>query len=164
LPIVLDGGDCDIGIESTIVDFSGDRTRILRPGSISQAQIEAVIGQLENDPGTQAPRVPGLLDKHYAPRTPMRLGTRAEVLAADPRVQVLALRTLPEGHVGIALPADPRGYAHRLYAALRELDARAGTLIVVERPPSTGDWLAVLDRLQRSAAGAGGEERETGLR
>jgi L-threonylcarbamoyladenylate synthase len=154
LPIVLDGGDCALGIESTIVDFSGGKPRILRPGSISAAQIEAVVGPLSTA-GADAPRVAGSLDKHYAPRTPMRLCSRAALAEAGTGAQLLALDALPQGRDGIALPAAPQAYAHGLYAALRALDARGAPEIVVERPPDTIDWLAVQDRLRRSAAGAG---------
>jgi L-threonylcarbamoyladenylate synthase len=155
LPLVLDGGDCAVGIESTIVDCSGARPRILRPGSISRAQIEAVIGPLDEGAAATAIRASGMLEKHYAPRTPLRLGTRDDLLAATPGTQLLALDTLPEGAAGIALPAEPNAYAQALYAALRALDSRNAAAIIVERPPDTVAWLAVHDRLRRSAAGAG---------
>ena len=71
------------------------------------------------------------------------------------RVEVLARGTLPEGVQGLALPADPAGYAHGLYAGLRELDARGARLLLAERPPEDAAWLALHDRLRRSAAGAG---------
>ena len=153
LPIVLDGGDCELGIESTIVAFDGDRPRILRPGSIDAAAIAAIAGPLAHD--GPAPRTSGTLDKHYAPRTPMRLCPRAALETAGADCQQLALGRLPDGRNGIALPADPQAYAHGLYAALRELDARGAALLLVEQPPRSEAWLAVQDRLRRSAAGAG---------
>jgi L-threonylcarbamoyladenylate synthase len=155
LPIVLEGGDCAIGIESTIVDCSGDTPRILRPGSISRVQIEAVVGSLDERATSTSPRVSGMLDKHYAPRTPLRLGTRDDLLQAAPDTQLLSLGMLPEGRPGIALPNEPQAYAKGLYAALRTLDGRHATEIIVERPPETVEWIAVHDRLRRSAAGAG---------
>jgi L-threonylcarbamoyladenylate synthase len=159
LPIVLDGGDCTLGIESTIVDCSGEVVRILRPGSISQAMIEAVIGPLAPAPGlafagTNVPRVSGSLEKHYAPNTPMRLLPRSELTDAAEGALLLALDRLPPGTHGLALPTDPAAYGQRLYAALRALDARDAREIRVEQPPSGADWLAIHDRLGRAAAGA----------
>ncbi len=165
VPIVLDGGDCEVGIESTIVDLSGVVPRILRPGRISCAELEAVIGHVETSAGYDSPRASGMLEKHYAPRTALQLLSRAQAVATareqgalGKHVVVLALATQPAGCEGIALPADPAGYAHGLYACLRELDARHAHLIVVERPPDDMAWIAVLDRLRRSAAGAGQHE------
>lgn len=159
VPVVLDGGECEVGIESTIVDLSGRTPRILRPGMIGRAAIEAVIGPLGEN-GGDAPRASGTLEKHYAPRTPLRLVARDE-LAADRDSHVLALDTLPRGSHGLALPAHPDGYAHGLYAALRELDASGAARLLVERPPDDPRWLAVHDRLRRAAAGAG-PDAETG--
>jgi L-threonylcarbamoyladenylate synthase len=156
LPIVLEGGDCAVGIESTIVDCSGAAPRILRPGSIGRAAIEAVIGPLaESSSGTTAPRASGTLEKHYAPRTPLRLLARDALVTAGDDVLLLSLGELPGGSSGLSLPADPLGYAHGLYAALRELDARGARELLVEQPPDEPQWLAVRDRLRRAAAGAG---------
>lgn len=157
LPIVLDGGDCAVGIESTIVECSGAAPRILRPGMISADEIAAVIGPLQSQPEAAAPRASGTLEKHYAPRTPMRLLARTDFAdaGADALVLVLVLGNLPAGCDGIALPRDPTGYAHALYAALRELDARGARELLVEQPPDGPQWLAVHDRLRRAAAGAG---------
>ena len=165
VPIVLDGGDCEVGIESTIVDLSGTQPRLLRPGRISRAELEAVIGHIEAGANSESPRASGMLEKHYAPRTATQLLSRTQAIASareqdalGKRVVLLALGALPEVCEGIALPADPAGYAHGLYAALRELDARHAHLIVIERPPSDDAWIAVLDRLRRSAAGAEQQE------
>lgn len=159
VPVVLDGGDCEVGIESTIVDLSGERPRILRPGRISTAQVEAVIGPVEVGAATDSPRASGTLAAHYAPRTPLRLLPRDALAtalhAADGGVRVLAIGALPEGAAGLALPADPAGYAHELYAALRDLDALGVDLLLVEQPPHEEAWRAVHDRLGRAAAGAG---------
>jgi L-threonylcarbamoyladenylate synthase len=154
LPIVLDGGDCALGIESTIVDCTGPLPRILRPGSIGAAELEAVAGPLAAG-GGPVPRVSGSLERHYAPRTPLRLCSRAALADAAPGVLLLARAALPAGREGIALPDDPRAYAHGLYGALRALDARGALGIAVESPPDTAGWLAVRDRLRRAAAGAG---------
>ncbi|KFN49348.1 L-threonylcarbamoyladenylate synthase [Arenimonas composti] len=158
VPVVLDGGDCAVGIESTIVDLSGDTPRILRPGVISRAQVEAVIGPVAVGAAASSPRASGTLAAHYAPRTPLRLLPRAELVAALPATAdalVLALDALPVGSEGLSLPADPAAYAHGLYAALRELDARGAAMLLVERPPAGEAWRAVHDRLGRAAAGAG---------
>lgn len=157
VPLVLDGGPCRIGIESSIVDLSTPLARILRPGAISRAQIEAVIGPLAIGADADSPRASGTLAAHYAPRTPLQVLPRAAIHAAD-SVQVLAIGSLPANSHGLALPANPAAYAHGLYAALRRLDARGSTLIVVEQTPDTPAWQAINDRLRRSAAGAGGGE------
>jgi L-threonylcarbamoyladenylate synthase len=166
--MVLDGGPCEVGIESTIVDLSSDTPRILRPGHVSAAQIAAVIGRQPlagAAGGPPAPRVSGSLEAHYAPRTPMRIvarerlrdvlnmqrhsGARCAVIAhAQP-----AFVELP--HHWRMLPADPAGYAHEIYAALREADAAGTDLIVLEAPPAGAEWAAIQDRLRRAAAGAG---------
>lgn len=154
LPIVLDGGPCEVGIESTIVDCSGARPRILRPGMLDAEAIRAVAGDLETVPTTRAPRVPGALEKHYAPRTPLVLLPRAELGIDAGGVRVLALGELPAGTTGIALPNEPAGYAHGLYAALRELDAGGAGQLRAELPPADAAWAAIRDRLQRAAAGS----------
>ena len=162
VPVVLDGGESGIGIESTIVDLSGDMPRILRPGMLGRDRIEAVIGPVAAGVAIHSPRASGTLDAHYAPRTPLRLLPRGELAAAASRVvgdvRVLARGTLPDGLAGETLPADADGYAHGLYAALRSLDARHATLLLVEQPPQDDAWLAVNDRLRRAAAGAGPDD------
>lgn len=162
VPVVLDGGDSAIGIESTIVDLSGDTPRILRPGGITQAQIEAVIGPVAVGSNAHSPRASGTLEAHYAPRTPMLMFPRAALKAEaqqqrafGKRIAVLALDALPAYGEGLVLPAEPGAYAHGLYAALRELDASGANLLLVERPPEGPEWLAVNDRLRRAAVGAG---------
>lgn len=168
VPIVLDGGDCEVGIESTIVDLSSDAPRILRPGRISREQIESVIGAVAVGSDASSPRASGTLDKHYAPRTATQLLSRAQMLASvreqgalGKRVLVLALQELPGECEGLSLPAQADAYAHGLYAALRELDARHAHLLLVERPPESAAWTAVQDRLRRSAAGAGLDDGAT---
>lgn len=162
VPVVLDGGECEVGIESTILDLSGRTPRILRPGRITRAQIEARVGDVAEGGDDQSPRASGTLDAHYAPRTALMLLPR-DALVAEARLQealgkrvaVLALGTLPDGLYGAALPDHADGYAHGLYAALRALDAVGANLLLAQRPPQDRDWLAVNDRLRRSAAGAG---------
>ena len=162
VPVVLDGGECEVGIESTILDLSGDTPRILRPGRVTRAQIEALVGPVAEGGAADSPRASGTLDAHYAPRTALLLMPRDALVAEarqqealGKRVAVLALGALPDGLRGLALPAEADGYAHGLYAALRSLDALGANLLLAQRPPESRDWLAVNDRLRRSAAGAG---------
>lgn len=158
--MVLDGGECDVGIESTILDLSRGRAVLLRPGQITPAQIAAVIGaevELRDD---QAPRVPGALDSHYAPRTPLELVAAADLharLAAlrGTRLAVLARAEAPADLKDISWQTAPRavaGYAHELYASLRRLDDLGCELILVEAPPPAPEWQGVNDRLRRAAA------------
>lgn len=165
VPLVLDGGDCEVGIESTIVDLSSDRPAILRPGCITHAQIEAVIGPVAREADASSPRASGTLEAHYAPSTPMLILPRTalekearEQAALGKRIAVLALGVLPANVPGLALPNQAGGYAHGLYAAMRQLDAGGQHLLLVERPPEGAQWLAVHDRLRRAAAGACDED------
>lgn len=183
--LVLDGGPCEVGIESTIIDLSGDAPMILRPGAISADDIAAVIGRrpavrsphasalaAEQGGEPERPRVSGSLAAHYAPRTPLQLfpaarlieeagalageGSRVAVLARDcanPRDARLTWRQAP---------ADVPGYAHDLYANLRDLDACGADFILVEALPATPAWQAVTDRLGRAAVGSGGAEPTPG--
>lgn len=161
---VLDGGACAVGIESTIVDLSGAQPALLRPGGISAAQIEAVLGLPLAAPGADAPRAPGTLAKHYAPQTPLMLveGDVIDELARSfarqgQRVAVLARsaqRPLIATVVWVAAPDIAAAYAHDLYANLRQLDAAGCDVMLVEAAPATADWAAVRDRLARAAASA----------
>jgi L-threonylcarbamoyladenylate synthase len=165
VPLILDGGECEVGIESTIIDLSSDTPRILRPGKITHAQIEAVIGPVAQEQNVHSPRASGTLEAHYAPRTPMLMLPQAALeqearqqSALGKRVAVLALNGLPEGIDGTVLPVDATSYAHGLYAALRQLDSSGAHLLLVERPPEGAAWLAIHDRLRRAAAGAGTDD------
>ncbi len=161
---VLDGGACDVGIESTIVDCSRATPALLRPGSITPQELEAVLGKPLAAPDASAPRVSGSLEKHYSPQTPVMLmeGDLVVELARSltrqgKRVAVLArtsLQPLVEGMVWKAAAHDVAGYAHDLYANLRELDHAGCDAILVEQPPDDAGWLAIRDRLNRAAAGA----------
>ncbi|MFA7269769.1 MAG: L-threonylcarbamoyladenylate synthase [Sterolibacterium sp.] len=170
VPLVLDGGPCAVGIESTILDLSGNMPRILRPGAITAADIDRVLGDGFLARGMFAeelavPRVAGSDQAHYAPRTPLRLamgdqlaGNVGAALTAGQRVAVLARMPAPVAAPGLIwhVAASAAGiYAHDLYAWLRTLDALAADLILVESPPMTDEWLAVADRLRRSSCGSG---------
>ena len=161
VPLILDGGDCEVGIESTIVDLSGATPRILRPGRLGKAELEAVIGPILEGVANDSPRVSGALASHYAPHTRTELLTREELgerarnfRARGESVLALTLGSAVEGIDGRVLAADPDTYGHDLYAALRELDARRADRLLVEAPPRTRAWFAVLDRLGRAAADA----------
>lgn len=164
---VLEGGASEVGIESTILDLSrldqGAGPVLLRPGHVSAAQIEAVLGAQVFAPDAAAPRASGTLKAHYAPRTELEL-------AGDARVaDVLQGIGLPSGQVALVsfdpapastdarvqwrqVPSDPARYAQALYALLRELDAQGYARIVVQAPPANDAWHAVNDRIGRAAA------------
>ena len=154
--LVLDGGACGVGIESTIVDLSRGKPVVLRPGAVSVAEIEFVLGQPVGGADAEAPRVSGSLPAHYAPRTPARLvsaeGLKIEIARLGAEAAVLAF-SAPDDRVDywMRMPGDPAAYAQQLYAALRELDATGCSMMLIEAPPSTPEWQAVLDRLQRAA-------------
>jgi L-threonylcarbamoyladenylate synthase len=158
--LILDGGPCRHGIESTIVSFTGEEPALLRPGALGPDALAKVLGRAPGAPGPDAPRAPGTLAAHYAPRTPARLLSRAALLAALARIGA------PTGHIAVlahsvAQPplfegtwfdAPGRGaeYAQQLYANLRALDARAADEIWIEAPPDGPEWHAVRDRLRRA--------------
>ncbi|HSS29064.1 MAG TPA: L-threonylcarbamoyladenylate synthase [Usitatibacter sp.] len=157
---ILDGGACEVGLESTIVDLSRARPVLLRPGAISRAQIESVLGEALRDRDADAPRASGTLAAHYAPSTALSLVSADQLateLAVLANVAVLALGEAPVNAKAIAWIAagdDPARYAHELYSNLRKLDAAGAKRILVEAPPRDADWEAVNDRLQRAAAGS----------
>jgi L-threonylcarbamoyladenylate synthase len=160
---LLDGGPCEVGIESTILDLSRMDARgpvLLRPGGVSGARIAELIGIQPASPDADAPRASGTLDSHYAPNTPVALldGQQlASVLSrlanAGRRVSLLSfsMSSSPNSVAHISLPDAPNGYAHGLYAALRELDAAKTDIILVESPPTTEEWRGINDRLNRAA-------------
>ena len=153
-PYILDGGDCEVGLESTIVSLVGPPV-LLRPGGISRAQIEGVIGPLATHVPGQSPRAPGTTESHYAPITPVRLMPRNELHARLRKdVAVLALGPSPDGHFGPWWVGStrPDQYGHDLYALLRTLDHAGASEIYIEEPPDEPEWEAVRDRLTRSAA------------
>lgn len=170
VPLILEGGACQVGLESTILDLSRDVPVILRPGAIGVDDIARVIGRRPRLRGEEqqpdaAPRVSGALAAHYAPCTPLELIASVElpdrvrsgdaILARQP-----APAGLPDGVSWTAAPADPAAYGHDLYASLRALDESTCTRILVEAPPATPEWSAVADRLGRAAVGSG-EDDET---
>ena len=158
--MVLDGGACEVGIESSIVDCSRAQPALLRPGLLSRARIEAVLGQPLAEADAGAPKASGTLAAHYAPSAhvrlldtetlALRLATAAasgalEGVAVYSRAQLPAWRWQPQ-------PGDPAAAAHELFAVLRALDAAGAREIWVEAPPRDPAWDGVRDRLSRAAA------------
>jgi len=163
LPCILDGGQSEVGIESTIVDLSRGGVVMLRPGRIGTDDIARVLGVQPQAADAAAPRVSGALDSHYAPATPVVLLDAAEIpaalekIAATGRRVALIQRTnrLFAGAVETRMmPSDAPGYAHDLYAALREMDLTGNDLILVEMPPQTEAWSGINDRLRRASYNA----------
>jgi L-threonylcarbamoyladenylate synthase len=159
---VLDGGVCEVGIESSIVDCTRERPMLLRPGTLKRAQIEAVTGQTLLEPDEQAPRAPGTLAAHYAPNAKVRLmsaqmlHTALQMLGDQPLKLAVYSRGVSlaaaQGVRHRRMPARPDQAAHELFSVLRELDAEGVQLIWVEEPPPDPDWDGVRDRLLRAAA------------
>ena len=169
IAVVLEGGDCEVGLESTIVSLLGTTPRILRPGVIGRAALESVLGGpvLSGDepetalaaagggaaaasaPVAPVPRVPGSTAQHYAPRTPLTLvaagGLAAAVAAAVARGERVATLACPPG-------ANAAAYGRALYASLRALDDGRADRLLVEEVPATPEWDAARDRLARAAA------------
>jgi L-threonylcarbamoyladenylate synthase len=166
LAAVLDGGQSEVGIESTIVDLSRLATHgpvLLRPGHIGADAIAAVIDQVPARPDAAAPRASGTLESHYAPHTPVAMqdtatltGTLARLAGAGRKVALIHYSALPPVHAAVQLPMTPEGFAHALYAALRTMDGAGADIILVEAPPQEGAWLGVNDRLRRAAHGSSG--------
>jgi L-threonylcarbamoyladenylate synthase len=155
--LVLDGGASEVGIESTIVDLSGATPVLLRPGRITRQELEKVLGALVQEKSGDSPRHSGGLERHYAPKTPARLvpphELDREIARLRDRVAVLAF-SRPDERVEywLRLPREPAAYAHKLYAALRELDGAGCESILIEAPPETPEWAGVRDRLARATS------------
>ena len=165
--LVLDGGPCAVGIESSIVDCTRGRPVLLRPGVLTRAQLEAACGEPVLDPGDlhdagSAPRASGTLESHYAPNAKVRLmdagalQAALELLGADAahlavyarsELRIKSLRMLYR-----RMPDDAAATAQQLFAVLRDFDAQGARLIWIEHPPAGPEWDGVRDRLGRAAA------------
>ena len=163
--LIIDGGPCEVGIESTIVDCSRGVPVLLRPGLITRAQIEAACGEKlrdRHDLSAPDPRASGTLEAHYAPTAKVRLmdakaiQTGLDLLGADAKnIAVWSraeVRSRSSHLVLRRMPADAAAAAQLLFATLRDFDAQGVKLIWVETPPDDHDWEGVRDRLQRAAA------------
>ncbi|MFC9635259.1 L-threonylcarbamoyladenylate synthase [Streptomyces mirabilis] len=159
---VLDGGPCEVGVESTIVDATGDALSVLRPGGVTREDLEEVLGCALAVPSTSRVRVPGQHPSHYAPRARVVLVEPEKVVAEAELAQELGHQvgvllppsfagTAVKVHAGVALPASMATYARGLYAFLRELDQRGCDLIVASLPVEEGLGLAIANRLRRAA-------------
>jgi len=156
---VLDGGACRIGIESTVVRVGMGRAEVLRPGAITPAQIESVLGRhvsVREHRAGDSPVSPGLVGKHYAPRTPTVLIDENEAVAACTRACVVVSQHRRAGLAGewIEMPRHAEEYAAALYDALRRADAMGKDRILIVAPSGPGDaemWAAILDRLMRAS-------------
>ena len=161
VPVVLDGGPCQVGLESTIVSCLGE-VLVLRPGGIPVPALEALVGPVRRAARGEGPRAPGTLAAHYAPLTPLRVaaGAAFESASREPGVAVLALGPAPAGREGAWIGAgrEAARYGHDLYAHLRALDQLGARAIVVEEVPPGPEWEAIRDRLARAAAACGAEE------
>jgi L-threonylcarbamoyladenylate synthase len=165
--MVLDGGPCRVGIESTVVDLAGKRPRILRPGGIEREQIESIIGpvdMLETAADESLPASsPGQQAVHYAPHSPtFRFDSLAALGAEKSRIKngkviaILLGKSPARGEFGpgtevIEMPTSPQAYAHRLYAVLHDADKKSPDSIWIEVPPDIPGWHAVRDRIRRAA-------------
>jgi L-threonylcarbamoyladenylate synthase len=169
--LVLDGGPCEVGIESSIVDCTRGRPALLRPGVLTRAQLEAACGEpvldkdaLQPDDSALggAPRAPGTLAAHYAPNAKVRLmdanaiQTALDLLGADAAhiaVYARAIVSIKSAKVLYRrMPDDALATAQQLFAVLRDFDAQGVKLIWIENPPAAAEWDGVRDRLARAAA------------
>lgn len=165
--VILDGGECQVGLESTIVSCVDGSVRLLRPGSIKLSQLRAVVGNVEIGPDKATPRVPGSTAAHYSPSTPLTIvpGGELDALAGSlseggQRIAVLAQR-LPlktyETVTWINAGKRAESFGHDLYANLRTLDKAGCARILVQEVPGDERWDAIRDRLARAAVGAGAD-------
>ncbi len=167
VPLVLEGGASQVGLESTIVDLSTSTPRLLRPGGVSRGELESVLGVLVGDADEHAPAAPGTLESHYAPRAQVVILPELELWAqarslseAGVRVGVISSNTsvvaTPFLHI-FRLAEGVEAQAHDLYRALRFLDEHGCEQILTSLPPQAGLGAAVSDRLIRAAAPRGSE-------
>ena len=165
--MILDGGMCQVGLESTIISFHDEIPQILRPGGITPAAIEAVLQSpvLLAHHRPQTIRASGTLPAHYAPATPLRLYPAAELwrhasALAEQGLRILIITwsdssrsrpALSESIEQLIMPSDPAAYGQQLYARLRQFDQLDFDYLLAETPPDHPDWLATTDRLQRAS-------------
>ncbi|MER6393714.1 L-threonylcarbamoyladenylate synthase [Streptomyces sp. NPDC001523] len=159
---VLDGGSCEVGVESTIVDVTSDIPSILRPGGVTREALEAVLGRSIAVPSTSHVRVPGQHPSHYAPSARVVLVEPERVVAEAELAQEAGHKVgvfVPTGfadaavkaHAVVTVPDSVDAYAHGLYGYLRKLDQQGCDLIIASLPPEEGLGLAIANRLRRAA-------------
>ncbi|WON74790.1 L-threonylcarbamoyladenylate synthase [Nitrosospira sp. Is2] len=177
--MILDGGPCRIGLESTIVGFEGKSPVILRPGTIPMEELAEILGEtlVLPPPMARTVRVPGALASHYAPATPLELwrsellwqraleleadGWRVAVVTWSPKNWSQRGGAKNKNVVHFSMPAEPVSYGRQLYASLRQLDSERLDRLLVEIPPAGSAWAAIADRLRR-ASGTPSEELQSG--
>lgn len=170
--VILDGGECQIGLESTILAFEGQSVRLLRPGSITATQIRAIVGELLVGADSASPRVPGSSPRHYAPTTAMTIVPAGEIdaqvdaaSAGARRVAVLAQRLPLRAHkyaTWINAGRRPESFGRDLYTNLRTLDKAGCQCILVQDVPDGDRWDAIRDRLRRAATSVAESDDGTG--
>ncbi|HEV2694938.1 MAG TPA: L-threonylcarbamoyladenylate synthase [Verrucomicrobiae bacterium] len=170
IPLIVDGGQSQVGLESTVLDLTVSPPRILRPGMIHAGAIAAVCGDVQDqkavdNAGASALRSPGLLKKHYSPKAKLvvldwadEASLRAQISTHRlplPAVHIIAHTKIPAGFAAenvSVIPYDAEAFARALYGELHRCDAAGAGLIVVEAPPDFPAWSAIADRLRRAAA------------
>jgi len=162
--MVLDGGRCQCGLESTIIDVTGDQPNILRYGAISAKAIEQVIGNTQDLNKASTIAAPGKLEAHYAPNTKMRIVSSDRLLTFikqqledQKTVSVLARQSALINHPSVTwieMPKEAEGYAYELYEALHCADEKQRDMIIIENIPRAQDWLAIHDRLKKAECGS----------
>ena len=162
IPLILDGGDCSVGLESTIIGLHSGKAELLRPGGISVDAIEQVLACTlthHQDAAAAGQQVPGLLAKHYAPHTPLisaPLATLIRIAEQSQAKPIGLFHLTPLAHalphlVCQQMPNEPQEFAQQLYATLRHHDQRNYALLLFEAPPQHTAWLAINDRLRRAS-------------
>ncbi len=155
--MILDGGPCLVGVESTVIDLSGDSPVLLRPGGVAAEDIEAVIGSLDSPGVNEANKSPGMLERHYAPNLPMRLDAETP----NPGEGFLAFGPgAPEDTMNLSPSGDVEEAAANLFAMIRALDRPRFQAIAVMAIPEEGLGRAINDRLRRAAADDGSNTKE----
>jgi L-threonylcarbamoyladenylate synthase len=165
IPLIVDGGQSQVGIESTVLDISVSPPRLLRPGMIHEPALLAVIGELDVGPGHKSDilKSPGQLPKHYSPRAKLLILSWAEDADLQKQIHhpssttythIIAHTRIPSdlgfGRVSV-IPHDPEAFARAIYAELHRCDEAGAELIIVEALPHTSEWRAIADRLKRAA-------------
>ncbi len=141
--MILDGGPCDVGIESTVIDLTQPEVKILRPGIVSTQQLSDLLGKQVGNV-VDSPVSPGHHRKHYSPQTPIQI---VDKIGVQPGLTFQR----PANEAQVEMPADPAGYARELYAALASIDRLGFEEFYVQAPPRTQEWAAIWDRLNKAS-------------
>jgi L-threonylcarbamoyladenylate synthase len=165
VPLIVDGGASNVGIESTVLDLTASPPRVLRPGMIHNEALHAVVGIPDSTSASGPLRSPGMLPRHYSPRARLVLWkweNEAELLRRikaegcdSAETHVISYSRIPSGSGGeqvSVVPHDPEAYARAIYAELHRCDFENAKLIVVEAPPDSPEWQGIADRLKRAAS------------